>query len=187
MRSLISLNVAYLLFMQHTSINQRKVVLRFIAQLDVGELTLFFVSLLKPLHILPEGVDSAAIFFWNLCKSSVDEFQTSNILKHFTMEKIMALSWKQRTGFLHVVEDILGVFDESRTRPFLDLLMGCVVRLLGSCTASLDAVKDASSVVEDNTSDNQKLHENNNAILNQVAVMFKCPDYSEFLLFMSRF
>ncbi|XP_011045607.1 PREDICTED: U3 small nucleolar RNA-associated protein 20-like [Populus euphratica] len=154
---------------KHTSINQRKVVLRFIAQLDVGELTLFFMSLLKPLHILPEGVDSAAIFFWNLCKSSVDEFQTSDILKHFTMEKIMALSWKQRTGFLHVVEDILGVFDESRIRPFLDLLMGCVVRLLGSCTASLDAVKDASSVVEDNTSDNQKLHENNNVIINQVA------------------
>ncbi|KAG5254304.1 U3 small nucleolar RNA-associated protein [Salix suchowensis] len=137
---------------------------------DVGELTLFFVSLLKPLHILPEGVDSPAICFWNLSKSSADEFQTSIILKHFTMEKIMALSWKQRTGFLHVVEDILGVFDESRTRPFLDLLMGCVVRLLGSCTASLDVVKDAgSSVVKDNTSDNQKLHENDNAILNQVA------------------
>ncbi|KAJ6298901.1 hypothetical protein OIU76_019961 [Salix suchowensis] len=101
---------------KHTSINQRKAVLRFIAQLDVGE-----------------GL-----------------------------------------GFLHVVEDILGVFDESRTRPFLDLLMGCVVRLLGSCTASLDVVKDAgSSVVKDNTSDNQKLHENDNAILNQRSTAVK--------------
>ncbi|CAK7328417.1 unnamed protein product [Dovyalis caffra] len=82
----------------------------------------------------------------------------------------MALSWKQRSGFLHVVEDILGVFDESRIIPFLDLLMGCVVRLLGSCTSSLDAEKDAgSSVVEDNSTDNKKLYENDNAILNQAA------------------
>ncbi|KAJ6777070.1 hypothetical protein OIU74_001111 [Salix koriyanagi] len=40
---------------KHTSINQRKAVLRFIAQLDVGELTLFFVSLLKPFAYFTRG------------------------------------------------------------------------------------------------------------------------------------
>jgi U3 small nucleolar RNA-associated protein 20 len=42
---------------------------------------------------------------------------------------------------LHVIEDIVGVFDELHIRPFLDLMVGCVVRVLESCTSSLENVK----------------------------------------------
>ncbi|KAK3010833.1 hypothetical protein RJ639_012410 [Escallonia herrerae] len=113
------------------SVHHRKAVLAFLAELDVGELPLFFALLIKPLQTISQGFESHTIF------------------RHFSVDNLKALSWKKKYGFLHVIEDILGVFDESRINPFLDLLMGCVVRILVSCASSVDSAKShGSSLVE---------------------------------------
>ncbi|KAJ4846039.1 hypothetical protein Tsubulata_002554 [Turnera subulata] len=128
---------------KNASVHHRKAILRFIAQLDISETSLFFALLIKPLHIIPKGADRDINLFWDFSMSSFHEFRPSDILKHFTMETISALSWKKKYGFLHVIQDALGVFDESHVRPFLDLLMGYVVRVLGSCSSSVNDLKTA--------------------------------------------
>lgn len=97
--------------------------------------------LIKPLQIISIGSEGAANWFWSSSNGSVEEFQRLNFLKYFTFSNITALSWKKRSAFLHVIEDVLGVFDASRVGPFLDFLMGCVVRILGSSTIGLDVAK----------------------------------------------
>ncbi|MBA0664450.1 hypothetical protein Goklo_004447, partial [Gossypium klotzschianum] len=126
---------------KNASVHLRKAVLGFIAQLDSNELHLFFALLLKPLQIIPNEDGYAS----NLFSNPIDEFHSLNFLKYFTVENITALSWKKRYGFLHVIEDVMGVFDEFRVRPFLDLLMGCVVRVLASCSSNIDTAKVAES------------------------------------------
>ncbi|XP_052189171.1 uncharacterized protein LOC127799294 isoform X2 [Diospyros lotus] len=126
---------------KHTSVHHRKAVLGFIVQLDVHELPLFFALLIKPLLHNSKDSDGTRKWFWASPEQFKDEFDLSNILNHFTMDNIVALSWKKRYGFLHVIEDILGVFDELHVKPYLDLLVGCVVRMLGSCTLILDKGK----------------------------------------------
>ena len=118
--------------------------------------------------------------FWNLPENCTVELQPPSILKYFTVENIMALSWKKRYGFLHVIEDILGVFDESHVRPFLDLLMGCVIRVLGSCTSSLDAAKRAgSSLAESDSTVNIELHKDESAAVNNALLMLNYAEYTE--------
>ncbi|KAF2534002.1 hypothetical protein F2Q70_00033353 [Brassica cretica] len=112
---------------KHTSINHRKAVLRFIAERDVDDLALFFVLLIKPLNIIAEETMG---LFWSSGKASLDYFQKADFLKDFTGDTISTLSKNQKSGFLHVIQDILEVFDELRVRPFIDFLMGCVVRLM---------------------------------------------------------
>ncbi|BBG99033.1 ARM repeat superfamily protein, partial [Prunus dulcis] len=129
-------------------VNHRKAVLSFIAQVEVEKLPLFFVLLIKPLQIVSMGSDGAASWFWTLPNGSLAEFQALDFLKYFTLSNISALSWKKRSGFLHVIEDILGVFDAFHVGPFLDFLMGCVVRILGSSSLSLDVAKGNGSSVE---------------------------------------
>jgi U3 small nucleolar RNA-associated protein 20 len=114
--------------------------LSFIAGLDITELPLFFALLIKPLQIV-EKIDGSANLFWTLPLSCTSEFQASSLLEYFTLDNIASLSWKKKYGFLHVIEDIVGVFDELHIRPFLDLLVGCVVRVLESCTSILDNIK----------------------------------------------
>ncbi|XP_010532760.1 PREDICTED: small subunit processome component 20 homolog isoform X2 [Tarenaya hassleriana] len=117
---------------KHTSVHHRKAVLCFIAQLDVCELTIFFALLIKPLNITSEGTMD---LFWTSPDSYLDHFQMSKYLKYFSVESISSLSWKKKFGFLHVIQHTLEVFDEFHIRPFLDFLMGCVVRLLVNSTA----------------------------------------------------
>lgn len=95
------------------------------------------------------GGDGTSDWFWTSSISSVDRFQASEFLKYFSMDNISALSWKKRYGFLHVIEDVFGVFDEFRIRPFLNFLVGCVVRILGSCSYSIDAAKGNSSSLDE--------------------------------------
>uniref|UniRef100_A0A1J3E191 U3 small nucleolar RNA-associated protein 20 n=1 Tax=Noccaea caerulescens TaxID=107243 RepID=A0A1J3E191_NOCCA len=128
---------------KHTSISHRKAVLRFISQLDVNELALFFALLIKPLNIISEETMD---LFWNSGKSSLDYFQKSNFPKHFTVDTLSTLSRNQKSGFLHVIQDILEVFDELRVRPFLDFLMGCVVRLLVSYAPNIDEERNIESL-----------------------------------------
>ncbi|XP_057982940.1 uncharacterized protein LOC131167895 isoform X2 [Malania oleifera] len=126
---------------KHTSSHHRKAVLGFIAQLDVDELPLFLAMLIKSLRIISEATDISANRLWSSPDNFSGDFQLVSFLKYFTRDNIVALSWKKRFGFMHLIEDILVVFDESRVRPFLDLLMGCVVRVLESCTSSLNSAK----------------------------------------------
>ncbi|PIN21963.1 DRIM (Down-regulated in metastasis)-like protein [Handroanthus impetiginosus] len=126
---------------KNASVHHRRAVLGFLAQLDIDELSLFFWLLIKPLLSIPQGDGETNKTFWCSSQSPKDEFDTSEILKHFTNVTINALSWKKRYSFLHVVEDFLVVFDESHLNPFLDLLMNCVVRFLASCTSSIGSAK----------------------------------------------
>ncbi|ESQ54097.1 hypothetical protein EUTSA_v10024182mg [Eutrema salsugineum] len=134
---------------KHTSIRHRKAVLCFISQLDVNELALFFALLIKPLNIISEETMD---LFWSSGKSSLDYFQKSNFLKHFTIDTISILSRNQKSGFLHVIQHILEVFDELRVRPFLDFLMGCVVRLLVNYSPNIDEERNIESVALRNAS-----------------------------------
>ncbi|KAK7331456.1 hypothetical protein VNO77_25681 [Canavalia gladiata] len=122
------------------SICHRKAILSFIAGLDVIELPIFFALLIKPLQIVKK-TDGPANLFWTLPRGSVNEFEASSLLEYFTLDNIATLSWKKKYGFLHVIQDIVGVFDELHIKPFLDLLVGCVVRVLESCTSNLDNAK----------------------------------------------
>ncbi|MCH98519.1 small subunit processome component 20-like protein [Trifolium medium] len=153
------------------SICHRKAILSFIAGLDITELPLFFALLIKPLQIV-EKTDGPANLFWTLPISCSSEFQASSLLEYFTLDNIATLSWKKKYGFLHVIEDIVGVFDELHIRPFLDLLVGCVVRVLESCTSSLDNVKlDGLSSDQHNSSTNSNSLGEERVPENQILVM----------------
>ncbi|KAA8534172.1 hypothetical protein F0562_031635 [Nyssa sinensis] len=135
---------------KHASVQHRKAVIGFVAQLEVEELRLFFALLIKPLLTISQGADGITNWFWSSLESPKDEFESFRVLEYFTMENIAALSWKKRYGFLHVIEDILGVFDEMHIKPFLDLLIGCVVRVLESCMSILDCAKSSGSSLVEN-------------------------------------
>lgn len=107
---------------------------------------------MKPLQNVTMGSDGTSDWFCTLSRSSIDRFQASKILKYFTVDNIIALSWKKRNGFLHVIGDVVGVFDELRIKHFLDFLMGCVVRILESCSYGLDTAKGNSSLDESQNS-----------------------------------
>ncbi|KAE9587003.1 hypothetical protein Lalb_Chr23g0269101 [Lupinus albus] len=135
------------------SISHRRAILSFIAGLDVNELPLFFALLIKPLQIMKE-TDGTTDLFWALPSGPISEFQASSLLECFTLDNIASLSWKKKYGFLHVVEEIVGVFDEQHVRPFLDLLVGCVVRMLESCSSSLDNTQSNATDQNNNSSRN---------------------------------
>lgn len=168
---------------QHSGVNHRKSVLGFISQVDVEELPLFFALLVKPLQIVRMGSDGAANWFWTLPNVSLAEFQASHFLKYFTVSSISALSWKKRSGFLHVIEDIIGVFDILRVGPFLDFLMGCVARLLESCSLSIEvakakeAGKAKGSSLENNLDVNRTLLGKDSAVETNVSVILHVSIY----------
>ncbi|OWM88808.1 hypothetical protein CDL15_Pgr020762 [Punica granatum] len=134
---------------KHASVHHRRAVLSFLAELDTTELPLFFKLLIKPLRVISLEPNEGS----NWCQSpgsiSLDDSVTMEFLKYFTTDNIVALSWKKISGFLHVVEDVLGTFDEFHLGPFLNLLMGIVVRILGCCTFCLDGAKGIYSSSED--------------------------------------
>ncbi|KAL3622254.1 hypothetical protein CASFOL_033665 [Castilleja foliolosa] len=138
-------NLKMLASQKNASVPNRRAVLGFLAQLDVDELPLFFWLLIKPLLSVSQSDHETSKCFRNLPQSHKYEIDTFEILKHFTTDTIMALSWKKRYGFLHVVEDILEVFDEHHLSPFLNLLMHFVVRILATCTPFIASGKSRGS------------------------------------------
>ncbi|KNA06859.1 hypothetical protein SOVF_177220 isoform A [Spinacia oleracea] len=130
---------------KHASVNNRKAVLGFIAQLGVSELVLFFQLLMKSLQITDLGNDGVGSYAWVSGKSNLDELDLSSWSNLFTMERILAIPLKKRYGFLHVVEEIFRIFDASRVSPFLDLLLFCVVRVLESCASSIPSTNNKQS------------------------------------------
>lgn len=133
---------------KHASMHQRKAVLGFIAELDINELPLFYALLLNPLQTISDRVNVIDEWLQISPECISDELNSSTILKQFTVDNIRALPLKKIYGFLHVVEDVLGVFDILHIKPFLNLLMGCVVRMLTSCSSSLFCTKSGLSQVE---------------------------------------
>lgn len=89
------------------------------------------------------------------------------------MDNIKALSWKKRYAFLHVVEDILGVFDELHIKPFLDLLVGCVVRILASSSSSLVCTKSSSTALVENRSTHLHVSVKDGGAEHQTTVRFR--------------
>ncbi|KAL6493967.1 hypothetical protein OROGR_031876 [Orobanche gracilis] len=130
-------NLKMLAAQKNASVPHRKAVLGFLAQLDVDELPLFFWLLIKPLLSLSQSDNETSKSFWCLLQSHKEEIDAPEILKHFNIDTITVLSWKKKYGFLHVVENILEVFDEAHLNPFLNLLMHLVARISASCTSSL--------------------------------------------------
>ncbi|KAL3626591.1 hypothetical protein CASFOL_030140 [Castilleja foliolosa] len=138
-------NLKMLASQKNASVPNRRAVLGFLAELDVDELPLFFWLLIKPLLSVSQSDHETSKCFRSLPQSHKYEIDTFEILKHFTTDTIMALSWKKRYGFLHVVEDILEVFDEPHLSPFLNLLMHFVVRILATCTPFIASEKSCGS------------------------------------------
>lgn len=95
--------------------------------------------LIKPLVSASQGAAAKRATTPETLKHGFDSF---SVLEHFSRDCIDTISWKKRYGFLHVVEDIVAVFDEVHISPFLDLLMGCIVRLLDSCTSTLEGTRN---------------------------------------------
>lgn len=133
---------------QHASVHHRKAILGFLAQLDVEELPLFFALLIKPLVSASQGAAAKSAWPWTtpgVLQHGLDSF---SVLEHFSRDCINAISWKKRYGFLHVIEDIVAVFDEVHISPFLDLFMGCIVRLLDSCTSTLEGTRNDGALAD---------------------------------------
>ena len=127
----------------------------FLAELDLDELPLFFWLLVKPL--LPDEMSTTC---WASFKSHQFEVYEPDILNLLTSTAIETLSWKKKFGFLHVVEDILAVFDESRIKPFLNILINCVVLISLSCSSVLGCKTRDKSPVEDSSSLDLGVHDN---------------------------
>ncbi|XP_010257842.1 PREDICTED: small subunit processome component 20 homolog [Nelumbo nucifera] len=136
---------------KNPSIHHRRAVLCFLAQMDIDELPLLFTLLLKPLQSNFTGTEGSHNFFWSH-RVSMDEFQASGFINFFSLDNTDSSSWKKTYGFLHVIEDILRVFDELHIKPFLNLLMGFVVRVMESCTLRLDSAKSSGSCLVGNFS-----------------------------------
>lgn len=150
----------------------RKAIIGFIAQLRVDELPLFFALLIKPLQTVPEGPDGAKLL-WNIPTCSADEFQELDFVQFFTAEKLGVLSWKKVHAFLHVMKDVIGVFDEMRLKPFLHLIMGSVARILVRCSSGLDSIKGVESLPSGNSLGSDQPHnEKDSPVGDHVGVIF---------------
>lgn len=123
---------------KHASVRHRRAILCYLAQLDLDELPLFFLLILK--STLSNGN------FDEINWKSVDEFQDSNFLAMLTEVNIDELSWKKQSGFLHVLEDVVGSFDQSKMEPFLNVLMAFVVWILKCCMLDYKKSESLSSV-----------------------------------------
>ncbi|GJX79607.1 small subunit processome component 20 homolog isoform X1 [Tanacetum coccineum] len=126
------------------SVHHRKAIIGFLAELDINELPLFFALLIKPLQTGSSGVG-------DVDESSLTTaiFDSSSVSRHFTLDNIRSLSSKKVYGFLHVTEEIIGIFDATRIEPVLDTLMGSVVRILASCAPTVDETKSMCIQEED--------------------------------------
>nr|XP_018626916.1 small subunit processome component 20 homolog isoform X2 [Nicotiana tomentosiformis] len=133
---------------KHASVHHRKAILGFLAQLDVEELPLFFALLIKPLVSASQVAAAKSARLWTTPETLKHGFDSFSILEHFSRDCINAISWKKRYGFLHVIEDIVAVFDEVHISPFLDLLMGCTVRLLESSTSTLEGTRNEGGLAD---------------------------------------
>ncbi|VFR01143.1 unnamed protein product [Cuscuta campestris] len=130
-------NIKNLASRKDASIHLRKAILGFLAQLDIEELPLFFSLLVKPLVGRDAGFVGNIESLWSKPQSLNDESNLYEVFKHVASNNI-SNHWKKINSFLHVIEETVAIFDETRISPFLNLLLVCVSCLLESCTSALD-------------------------------------------------
>ncbi|CAH9107367.1 unnamed protein product [Cuscuta epithymum] len=139
-------NLKTLASRKHASVNLRKAILGFLAQLDVEELPLFFSLLVKSLVGKEAGFAGNIESIWNAPQSLNDEYSSFGVFKHFVSINTNKNYLKKIKSFLHVIEETVAVFDETRISPFLNLLLVCVSCFLEICTSTLDNA-DSSLIV----------------------------------------
>ncbi|CAL9093376.1 unnamed protein product [Musa textilis] len=159
---------------KHTGVSHRRAVLCFLAQLEVEELQLFYSLLLKPL--IPRRLTN------ELFDSSNDEpsggliggSQSSILIKCSTLIEVANVSWKKKNGFVHVVEEILRTFDESRIKPYLNPLMMIVVWILENCMLNLASENRNRAVnIAESLSGNLPDHETSTAATDSLLITAK--------------
>ncbi|KAG6399207.1 hypothetical protein SASPL_140683 [Salvia splendens] len=148
---------------KNASVHHRKAVLGFLSELDPDELPLFFWLLFKPLLPVSQVGDEMSNVCWASSKSHPFELDEPEILNLLTSNTMETLSWKKKSGFVHVVHDILVVFDESHIKPFLSLLIYCVVLVSSSCTSALGSKIRDSSPIENSSSLDLEVRDNDEA------------------------
>lgn len=122
---------------------QRKAVLCFLAQLEVNELAPFFILLLKSLRnaFIDEHTSiCGSKYSWEV---AIEQGRTLDFINMISTEGVATLPYKKKSGFLHVMKDVLETFDEERMVPYLLPLLAFVLRILESCALSLEHQKDA--------------------------------------------
>ncbi|KAI5069079.1 hypothetical protein GOP47_0015380 [Adiantum capillus-veneris] len=120
-----------------TSGIQRKVVLAFLASLDVRELSLFFVLILKPLEsaFTEDGmVCNQEDHAWEL---AVKQGLQHNFIGWVDIEGTAKLSHKKKIGFLHMLKDILETFDKDHIVPYLHACLSFTFRILRTCQGEI--------------------------------------------------
>uniref|UniRef100_A0A0E0JKH0 Uncharacterized protein n=1 Tax=Oryza punctata TaxID=4537 RepID=A0A0E0JKH0_ORYPU len=65
-----------------------------------------------------------------------------NIVEASTEICVENLTWKKANGFLHLVEEIFGIFGMAHISPVLDVLLLIIVRLLESCMRNLGSMNE---------------------------------------------
>ncbi|XP_042384346.1 U3 small nucleolar RNA-associated protein 20-like isoform X1 [Zingiber officinale] len=124
---------------KHTGLALRKAILCFLAQLEVDELLLFFMLLLKPLLPRPRANEVLDVQTAE-ASTNITHGSSSSILNKYSTSILVAdLSWKQKYGFLHVIDEILRIFDEAHIKPYLNALLKIVGWILESCMPNLSS------------------------------------------------
>lgn len=109
------------------------------AQLEVDELLLFFMLLLKPLLPRPRANEVLDVQTAE-ASTNITHGSSSSILNKYSTSILVAdLSWKQKYGFLHVIDEILRIFDEAHIKPYLNALLKIVGWILESCMPNLSS------------------------------------------------
>ncbi|KAG0488446.1 hypothetical protein HPP92_007018 [Vanilla planifolia] len=118
---------------KYAGVNNRRAILCFLSQLEVGELHLFFLLLLKSLF----GRDRGTVTLEGHSDSViVVQQQTFSLLNGSVFKAIENLTLKKKYGFLYVLEDVFKTFDAFHIRPFLSSLMKLVSLILKSCMST---------------------------------------------------
>ncbi|MCO5560985.1 hypothetical protein L7F22_014605 [Adiantum nelumboides] len=126
-----------------TSGIQRKVILAFLASLDVHELSLFFVLILRPLEsaFTKDGmVCNQEDHAWEL---AVKEGAQHNFIEWVDIEGTAKLSPKKKIGFLHMLKDILETFDKDHLVPYLHACLAFTFRILQTCQVDIVGCRNA--------------------------------------------
>ena len=110
--------------------------LSFLAHLDAVELASFFLLIFKPigcaftkgsLEHTKEG------YPWEIV---IKDVVHSNFIECVDLQNIHKLSYKKKSGFLHMVKDILESFGRDQVTPYMHALLAFCFRILQSCKIS---------------------------------------------------
>lgn len=109
----------------------------------MNELAPFFILLLKSLQnaFIDEHTSiCGSKYSW---EAAIEQGTSMDFINLISIEGVATLPYKKKSGFLHVVKDVLETFDEARMVPYLLPLLAFVLRILESCALSLEHQKDA--------------------------------------------